>query len=289
MTDEIRDLNDMSQEEAAEAEFEATGESPEEEQNAENRVHFSRLKLLSRSPAHYLAAQGKNTYAMERGSALHSLILGGAEVIAYPGKQRRGKDWESFKADHPGAIILTRTESSKTFAMAASVRSHKLAMSVLEGQHEVEVDWTFLGRDCQSHVDVIGADYVTELKSTADAQPDRFNWHARRMWYLAQLAFYDSAVRTKGLCQPKAHYIVAVESAPPFVVEVFKCTERAIEHGHKTIRLWFERLLSCESARTWPGYCQSIVPLDVPEEEDDLIYSGSGEVAEANDEESVPF
>ncbi len=252
-------------------------------------ITFSRLKLIARSPAHYFAAAQRETYAMERGSAFHSLVLGGKRVISYPGAVRRGKEWDAFEADNPDAIILTKTEHGKTFAMAASVQSNRVAMAALEGQHEVEVDWSFMGRACQSHIDVIGAKSLAELKSTGDAQPDRFAFHAKRMWYLAQLAYYDLAVRTTGICVPEEYNIVAVESSPPFAVTTFKLTERALDMGQRTIRLWFERLLVCESANAWPAYCESVVPLDVPEEEDDLIYTGSGEVAEANDEASVPF
>ena len=62
--------------------------------------------------------------------------------------------------------------------------------------------------------------------------------------------------------------LLAVESTAPYVVTVFRVTERALEQGRRTYRLWFERLMACEEADEWPGYVQSVVPLDVPESDE---------------------
>lgn len=246
-------------------------------------VRFSNLKRIAQSPAHYLAAVDQPTYAKERGSALHSLVLGGKRVVSYPGAVRRGKEFDAFVADHPDALILTKSEHSKTFAMAAAVQANPVAMAALEGRHELEVNWSYLDRACQSHIDVVGTNHVTELKSCAVGQPARFAYAALKYGYHGQLAFYLEAMRACGENQTEA-YIVAVESVAPYVVTTLKLTERALEHGARLFRLWFERLLACEKANEWPGYCQSIVPLDAPEDDVELTFGASGEVAEVSAE-----
>lgn len=250
-------------------------------------VRFSNLKRMAQSPAHYLCAVARSNAAMERGSAVHSLVLGGPRVICFSGKVRRGAEWEKFRASNPDAIILTETEHAKAIDMAAAVMSNPVAMSALEGIREKEVNWSFLGRACQSHIDVIGGSYVTELKTCAVGQPDRFGYNALKYGYHAQLAFYMEAVREAGLGNPSEAYIVAVESYAPYVVTTLKLTERALEHGARLYRLWFERLLACEAAGEFPGYCNSIVPLDAPEDDVELTFGASGEVAETS--EGVPF
>lgn len=240
-------------------------------------VRYSHLKMLALSPAHYLAAVRRDSYAMERGRALHSLVLGGARVIPYPGKTRQGKEWTAFKAANDGAEILTATEYAKVQGMADSVKRHKVAMQLLEGQHEVEVNWSYLGRACQSHIDVIGGggSMVTELKTTVSSEPDRFAWQARRLWYFGQLAFYMEAVQQAGLGTATDAYVVAVEAAEPYVVTCMRATERALELGRKCMRLWMERLLGCEAANDWPGYVQGIVDLDAPEDGIDFTFGGA--------------
>ena len=234
-------------------------------------VRFSRLKLMQLSPAHYRDATVEETSAMERGTAVHSILLGGAPVMYYPGPVRRGKEWDAFEAANAHAQILTRSDYDTAHRMADAVRANDLAMSVLKGQHEVEIAWKMLGRACGSRVDVVGADYVTELKTCRSADPRAFQWQALRMHYHAQLSFYQDAVRHGGGKALDA-YIVAVESAPPHVVTVLQLTERALEQGRRSVRLWFERVLQCEQAGEWPGYCQSVVPLDAPEDEEELIF-----------------
>jgi hypothetical protein len=252
-------------------------------------VRFSNLKRMAQSPAHYLAAAQDQKPHLERGSALHSLVLGGKEVIAYPGKVRRGKEWEAFQADHPESLILTQTESGRTFAMAAAVQANKLAMTVLEGRHELEIDWSLAGRAMQAHVDVVGPGnaYVTELKGTQCGAPDRFAHLALRYAYHAQLASYMDAVASSGEGEPREAYVVAVESSAPYVVTTLRLTERALDQGRRLFRLWFERLRACEESGEWPGYAQSIVPLDAPEDELELIFGASQEVASVTDE--APF
>jgi hypothetical protein len=243
-------------------------------------VRISRLKLFGKSAAHYKGAEDQDEYHLERGDGLHSVLLGGKRVIAYPGAVRRGKEYDAFVKDNPGALILTKTEEAKVNAMAASVRRHPVAMRVLKGQHELEVDWTFLGRPCQSHIDVLGPGgaYVTELKSAKSSKPLDIMWQSLRLGYNAQLAFYDEAVRTLGLGKPTDHYVVAVESAPPFVVTVLRLTDRALDQGRRAFRLWFEQLLACEEADRWPGYCEAIEDLDLPVEDDvELVFPAAAD------------
>jgi hypothetical protein len=237
-------------------------------------VRFSRLKLMAKSPQHYLSQTVEETAAMERGTAVHTLLLGGPRLTFFPGPARRGKEWEAFEAANADAQILTRTDYDTANAMADSVRRNKLAMEVLAGRHEVELAWKFLGRDCGSKVDVIGGGgrWVTELKTARDAEPTRFMWQAIRMNYHAQLAFYQDAVEASGQGDPQDAFVVAVESSAPYVVTTLRLTDRALEQGRRLFRLWFERVLACEEAKAWPGYCESIVDLDVPEDEPELTF-----------------
>jgi hypothetical protein len=235
-------------------------------------VRYSRLKQMAKSPAHYLAAVTEETTSMARGSAVDALLLGTQRVICFPGKVRAGKDWERFQLDNADALVLTRKELDRALAMAAAVRSSKPAMRALDGAHMTEIAWSFLGRECLSHPDVVGDGFVTDLKTTESADPKRFYWAAQRYHYFGQLAFYDAAVRQSGRGDPQAHFIVAVESLRPHPVTVLRLTPRALEQGQREFRLWFETLLACEAANAWPGYCESVVDLDVPDDAVELVY-----------------
>ena len=235
-------------------------------------VRYSRLRLIGQlSPAHYAADSVEQTACMEQGSAVDAMIFGSKPVTFYPGAVRRGKEWDSFKLDHPDSewIVLSRSQYDESRAIAASVTANKRAMRVLQGERQKEIYWKFCNRDCVSHLDVLGHNnaWVTELKVSQTSNPARFRWHALKMGYHCQLAFYDDAVTFSTGKSPKAHFIVCVESTLPHVVTTFRVARRAINQGKRTNRLWMERLLQCESADKWPGYSQSIVELDVQEDE----------------------
>jgi hypothetical protein len=231
-------------------------------------VRFSHLKLMALSPAHYNAWVEKETPAIERGRALHSIILGGQRVTYYPGKVRRGGEYDAFCRENKDAQVLTKNDYGKVCAMADAVFANKRAMEVLVGQHELEVEWEFLGRKCQSHIDCLGpaGDWITELKSTVSSDPGKFSYQAAKMGYFAQVAYYQAAVQAAQLGVPRTVYFVAVEQEPPHVVSVMEATPHALESGAKSVRLWFERLLQCEAANDWPGYVQDIVPIDTPDD-----------------------
>lgn len=243
-------------------------------------VRFSRLKLIARSPAHYAGATVEETLAMERGTAVHSILLGGKRVISY-GKARNEKhaEYQQFKADNPDALILTEAECAKANAMAKAVNANRLAVRVLDGAHELETEWRFGQRGCAGRIDVLNPGWVCELKCTVSSDPDKFQWQAMRMGYFAQVAWYMDGVTAAGLAAPELGYIVAVESTPPFPVTVFAVTQRALEQGRAQYRGWFERLRVCEESNEWPPYAQSVVPLDVPEENGELDFSGLEEAA----------
>lgn len=228
-------------------------------------VHFSRLKLIARSPLHYATGYTEETMGMERGSAVHSLVLGGQPVIGWEeGRPRRGKDYEAFEADNPGALILTAKEFDKVHAIAESVKRSRVAMKALDGDHEVEASWRFGERECAGRMDAIPVDGVTELKVSMTADPARFVWHALRQGWLAQDAWYLDGLAQKGRVLEVAR-IVAVEPVAPFAVTVFRLTPATLEQARRTYRAWFERLMVCEATNEWPPYAQNEVELDVPD------------------------
>jgi hypothetical protein len=291
------------------------------------RVRFSRLKLFAKSAAHYLENDRRDTSALDKGTGVHSLLLKGQRVTYYvrpPSEyelaiaanrdvlvyeaQRRGKEWEAFKADHPdalilspselekakaaigsertpprsgaawekfqadnaGALILSQSEYDQTMRMVESVRSNAFAMELLKGKIEDTIEFDFLGIASRTTPDARTPLTVTELKTCRSSEPYAFAWQMKKLFYHAQMAFH-----VEGMCSLNSKlnptpYIVAVESSPPYPVTVFRVTPAAMLEGHKLIRLWFEQLKVCTAANVWPAYSQAVVDLDVPGMDQDV-------------------
>lgn len=248
-------------------------------------VRFSRLKLIARSPLHYAAATVEETMAMEMGSAVHSIVLGGQPVLPWTKVSengnpcpRRGKDYEKFEADNPGALILTQDAFAGANAIAQAVKSNRLAMSSLDGAHETEHAWKFGSRDCAGRIDALG-DYLTELKVTVSSDPAKVMWQALKMGWFAQLVWYLDGLAARGIVVNERPRIVAVEPKAPYAVTTFAITPAAIDQARRSYRLWFERLLVCEATDEWPPYAQGLVDLDVPTNDAELDWGDETEEA----------
>lgn len=228
-------------------------------------VRFSHLRAYGRSAMHGRHARLKEqqqTYAMERGTAVHAMLFGTKRVCGYPGSQRRGKEYDAFCLANADAEILTMAEYEKARRMADAVRQCKLAEPVLKGAVEKTIKFSWMGQQCRATPDVRGKDFITELKTASSADPMRFPWHALRMHYHAQMRMQQIACAD----EPKDCFVVCVESAEPYPVQVFRIDEKALELGEKLLVLWMERLKNAEAAGAFPAYTSCIMPIDAPEE-----------------------
>lgn len=238
-------------------------------------LRFSRLKLMGISPAHYAAGSDPSSSAIAIGNAADQLILTGAVPLVFPGKVRRGKEWDAWSADHEGELIVTAKELAAATGMAKALRQNTDACRMLDGLIQQTMYWDLNGRSCRGTPDVRGESFLTDLKTGETSDPRFFPWKVRRFAYHAQLAWYRDGAHRNDYGPITDTYIVAIEQAPPYVVTPFRLNEHLLEIGDKQWRTWFEHLRTCEESGRFPGYSDSIVDLDLPDPEDEMIEIGS--------------
>lgn len=255
------------------------------------KLHISNLKHMGLSPAHfdYFSKNGlEETDEMRKGTAMHSMVLGGKPVVIYDGV-RKGDGWKAFKAKHDGEIILKPDAFADAANMAGAIKAHPEAARLLEGtQREVHIDWVRGGVPCCSTLDAwhVGGQRIVDLKSTRTAKPEYFQRIAFRLGYHAQMSWYLEAAAWKCTHRavlgqapnpptPSAAYIIAVESKPPYPVVVWEVKPSALEEGRKCCVAWFERMNVCRAAGYWPGYTDAILPLEWADEEPELVFDDS--------------
>lgn len=231
-------------------------------------LHFSKLKWMSKSAAHYRYALDhpmKQTKAMLLGGALDALVFKTKEVVTFDGGSRRTKAWTTFEEQSdPESVLLLPPERAQVDGMLAALQSNSAAMELLSGETQRTLKWRINDRECEGTPDVFDTGKVVELKSTINANPNKFQWDARNRGYHAQLAWYWNALNTLKLTANDAKcWIVAVESTPPHSVTIFKLTEGAMLEGAKMWCSWLERLRVCEHTDLWPGYTDAVVPFEV--------------------------
>lgn len=244
--------------------------------NIENALRHSHLKKMGDAPAKFLANAEKKVAEFGKGTGTHSVLLGGKRLAVWEKKSdegnqcpRRGKDYEAFKGLNQDSLILLPDEAESVKAMAGAVQANADAMALLAGRKEKTLYWTIDGRVCRGTPDVDNGINVVELKTCKDSNP---KWFWRDSWefcYHGALSWYmdGCALQFGRRTIPDEAYIVAVESAPPYIVTVFRVPPELIEVGRRQNRAWLDRLAECEKAKVFPGYATGIVELEYPRNE----------------------
>ena len=251
----------------------------------DGKLHISSLKRMGQTPMHYLYWQEhefQQTPAMRNGSLVHALVLGGSYTV-YDG-ERRGKAWAQFAEDHATDRLIVTVAELERAVLAAYAIIRNLAQievagigpgtELLKGRKEHAIEWAFRGVPAHSTLDVLGPGRVVDLKICTPSVMDPSRWwrHAAAQGWHAQFAFYREAAAHEFEAAngpvPNAWrcYAIAAESKPPHAVVVHRLSERALTKGLQACIAWTERLSVCTASGQWPGYAQSDVEWDIPDE-----------------------
>ena len=237
-------------------------------------VNWSSLKNMAVSPLLYrwrLEHPQPRTAAFVIGGAIHCAALEpgkfDARYALFDGT-RRGKAWDEWNAERPGAESLKPAEMERVMRSAEALRSHRVASRLLaQCRAEEPTVWKDFdtGMACKGRLDSISATYVLDLKSTKDPAPRQFERSSAGYLYHGQLAWYrDGAITAKKLPPSAAAYIVAVQSSEPYDVAVYALTDETLAHGRSLYRSLLRRLARCIEADWWPGVAPDLEILNLP-------------------------
>ena len=250
--------------------------------DALDALNWSRLRLLEKSPAHYVMGYGDDSSGFALGTATHMAILeperfAAEYVVTDIRRDKRTKKWNDFEAEQLalGKTILIRSEYNDTIAMRDAVFAHPKAMSYLSGgASEQTLTWELGDYKCKGRADYIGPKAIVDLKSTKDCSPREFAKSCARYGYFGQAAWYSDGLRlSRGLSLP--YVIVAVDSSPPHIVTVYRIPEHVIAAGREQYLTLLGRLDYCRRANFWGGYVEADeVDIEMPR------WSGQQESAE---------
>lgn len=243
------------------------------EPGGDSAMHFSTLKSIAESPQHFrhaLVNPLKPTKAMRIGTIVHRLILGPQadhDVVTFEGT-RNGKIWDLFKKAHAGDTIVSDKEWEEAEEIADAAKRTDAIKRALDGSRfEVPLRWENSGVPCSTRgIDIVtaGKRKIADLKTAISVNPKKFLRHAERMFYQVQLAHYEDGARENGIDTSGGVELVAIESKPPFAVQVFVLPPDVLDWGRRQLALWIARLKSCADEDFWPAYSQSPVRWEVP-------------------------
>ena len=305
-------------------------------------LHFSELKQIARSPAHFRAAilePRASSPAQRFGILAHAATLGG-EVILFDGERRgnawkafegiaagkeffifdgtrRGKAWEAAKEEAAGRLIVStedveRATPAKTIAEARRIAGKRPAPIVttaelelakriaeavtndpvvranglLTGAKEVDLKWSLGEQPCGGRVDVLGSDFIADLKTSSSAEDWWFTRQAERLGYHAQLAWYQRGAEENSF-SPERLFSIVVEPKAPFAVVCYELTPRTIEEGKRRWWGWWETFCVCRDSGVWPAYTETLLPLEIGHTE--LIFGDDEDEASSARWDNLPW
>lgn len=240
-----------------------------EEAMKRDYLSVSALKAFAKSPNHYIqyvTQKRQQSKAMSFGSAVHCAILEPEEwdkrYAVAPKVDRRtkaGKEaWANFEQLNSEKEVITIEDYERIICIRDSVSRHGLSAQLLRQAKQVEHrgEAMAFGYKFVGIADILGANYIADLKTTQDASPDQFGRSAVNFGYHLQASLY------KELFGLDNFYWIAVETQAPWNVAVYEQSEEA--HEISTEKL--QRLVS--SFQIWDGkpqgYSEECMQLDLP-------------------------
>jgi len=217
--------------------------------------------------------------AFTLGAYLHALLLAPPATIENDfiklGKIDRrtiaGKDlWAAAqrRAELSGARIITADLVEQGEAMAASVRDHVNASTLLASlaHREITIIGEIAGRPAKAKVDGIATKrhscLIVDIKTTESAAPKDFAASAAKFGYFHQAAFYRRLAEQQ-VSVVDEFLIIAVEKKAPYLTVIYRIPPVAMDIADQKIDALVERWWQVnEGDRT--GYPSSIQDLEPP-------------------------
>ncbi len=252
---------------------------PDSEYFAVSAFHSSAVRKLLRSPAHYKESINKpRTKAMNTGTAFHLSVLEPDEftkrVVVSPKFDRRTKkgkeDYQEFQESLTSeSVILKPEEFEDVQKMAENVLRHREAKKVLlNGYRELAGFWKDGETPCKMKIDYLTDKYCIDLKTTQNATYTDFSRSCVKYGYHYQAALYLRGLRKiaeiEGTGYAEKFIFIAVESSPPYGVNVFMPTEDMLQAGSTGVARAMGIYESCMDTDDWPNYINKVNHLDLP-------------------------
>lgn len=248
-----------------------------------NAMNHSTLKRMKKSAAHFKHEATKEAGDGARlGTAAHTLLFEpqNFKPIQPPINPKTGnpygmdtKAWETYAAEHPGAIILSDAEVLVVREQVSAIKAHRTLgppMTDPSGLNELVLVWYDDKTEllCKAKIDRFvpgfGALDLKTVDIAIGADGGAFARQAMNLSYHTAQVFYQRGMRACGLTDTTFVFAV-VESARPFGIKVYELGDATLACGRSLIVDWLDALAKAIKTGEWPGYSDGVETLEAPE------------------------
>ena len=178
--------------------------------------------------------------------------------------------FDEIEAELAKYKLLKKDQLWTALSIAENVRTSPIAQVIMgEGKAERTLIWVDeeTGVLCKCRLDWLLNDFsiALDIKSTqlGGASPHKFQKACAEYNYHRQAAWYLDGV--KALSGIDAQFIFgAYETESPYASAFYYASQRMIEQGRSENRYLLNKYVHCKKTNEWPGYSETIEPIDLP-------------------------
>ncbi len=239
---------------------------------------YSTAKVLLEKSAYHAYLQHpllgneprKPTAAMDKGSIIHGLLLGGGpeiEIIQADNFRTKVAQTAKTEAYEAGKIPMLQKEMDNINVAVACIKAYiQILVPYFFDKHESElsVRWTMdNGVETQTRFDHITPETgkIIELKSCSDANPKVLDRKIIDFGYDIQEALYLQCAN-KAWPEMAGRFtweFIFVEPEPPYMVSVITTDSSMSWLGESKIKRASDKWAECLESGIWPGYGRQVV------------------------------
>ena len=255
-----------------------------------DRASQSTLKIACKQTLqhmrHAMLQPQTPTAALERGSALHTLILEPDEfenrvVVGLDIDRRSNKNkeaWADYEATHAGKTILKPAMFDDVRHMADAINNHDAVKALLADggnfHREATALWpeTFAVDDsddimvcpCKARLDWLAPDInaIIDIKTTTDASHAAFGHAIKKYGYHHQASFYRRAAR-RYFPTINRHLFVIVENTAPYCCAVYSIDDIEVQLCAEMLYQSMRAAAFAYKTDNWTGYSPQIERMEL--------------------------
>jgi PDDEXK-like domain of unknown function (DUF3799) len=223
----------------------------------------SGLKKLLKSPAEFNEErinpkeQAENP-AFTEGSLLHSLVLEpnlvASEYSIFPGLRKQGKEFEAFKEENKGRVIVSKPQYSRCLAYKRAFDSNEVATGLLNGcESEYSICAEISGVGVKVRFDGINLNdsYGLDLKTSSfPVDRESFKMTMNQYGYGLSAALY-SWVAELHFGRPFDFYMIPI-AKQELDCQVFRMSQETVMRGRSDIVKALDIYKKCCDTGVWP-------------------------------------
>lgn len=176
-----------------------------------------------------------------------------------------------FKAERDGLIVIDGRTLAKAQALADAVTSHPEAGRLLAAAVEHEVSMFAehpTGAPVRGRLDLLGPDFVADIKTCRDGNPEDFGRVMDKLMYHVSAANYIDLARANGYANVDRFDLICVETEPTlsgkYRVSVLEVHGDAIDKGRDLMAEACRRWLANGRVIDLPSYGDGRHVIDLP-------------------------